>query len=246
MRYQMDYAPLLLFASVLGWTMLSQQFDRCSPWRGCSRPLPFSSSCGLRSSRSLSPCTHVPEPEAADARPASDAPLRVRADPGGAGLACPRLLHACPVCASDNERYLFHKLGVRFVRCRSCGLVYANPPAATEPSLLRRRRRRAAPPRSRSCALHRRPRQPRSHRRRPVPSDDRVRPRDEIVLAGRIITAAAPITSVGVTVPPRRRGSRSGHRVRRRRPDRRHISPRPSVLVLNELLEACTAGADRR
>ena len=35
----------------------------------------------------------------------------------------------CPVCETDNERYLFHKMGVRFVRCRSCGLVYANPPA---------------------------------------------------------------------------------------------------------------------
>ena len=37
----------------------------------------------------------------------------------------------CPVCQANNERYLFHKMGVRFVRCRSCGLVYANPPATT-------------------------------------------------------------------------------------------------------------------
>lgn len=33
----------------------------------------------------------------------------------------------CPVCASNVSRYLFHKRGVRFVRCLSCGLVYVNP-----------------------------------------------------------------------------------------------------------------------
>jgi hypothetical protein len=33
----------------------------------------------------------------------------------------------CPACQSDNARYLFHKTGVRFVRCAGCGLVYVNP-----------------------------------------------------------------------------------------------------------------------
>lgn len=34
---------------------------------------------------------------------------------------------ACSVCQVDNSRYLFHRVGVRFVRCRTCGSVYVNP-----------------------------------------------------------------------------------------------------------------------
>ncbi len=33
----------------------------------------------------------------------------------------------CAVCRQDNSVYLFHKTGVRFVRCRTCDLVYVNP-----------------------------------------------------------------------------------------------------------------------
>src|SRR5580693_3374112 len=33
----------------------------------------------------------------------------------------------CPACQSDNPAYLFHKTGVRFVRCGTCGMVYVNP-----------------------------------------------------------------------------------------------------------------------
>ena len=33
----------------------------------------------------------------------------------------------CPACHSQQQRYLFHRTGVRFVRCRACGLVYADP-----------------------------------------------------------------------------------------------------------------------
>jgi ribosomal protein S27E len=33
----------------------------------------------------------------------------------------------CPVCDSNVSGYLFHKRGVRFVRCFACGLVYVNP-----------------------------------------------------------------------------------------------------------------------
>ena len=35
----------------------------------------------------------------------------------------------CPACASDAERYLFHRRGARFVQCRTCSVVYVNPPA---------------------------------------------------------------------------------------------------------------------
>lgn len=33
----------------------------------------------------------------------------------------------CAVCRADNSEYLFHKVGVRFVRCRTCGLIYVSP-----------------------------------------------------------------------------------------------------------------------
>src|SRR6478752_5414153 len=35
----------------------------------------------------------------------------------------------CPACSADAERYLFHERGARFVQCRSCDVVYVNPPA---------------------------------------------------------------------------------------------------------------------
>jgi glycosyltransferase involved in cell wall biosynthesis len=33
----------------------------------------------------------------------------------------------CPECGSNAERYLFHRTGIRYVRCRICDLVYTNP-----------------------------------------------------------------------------------------------------------------------
>ncbi len=33
----------------------------------------------------------------------------------------------CPACQADTPTYLFHRTGVRFVRCTSCGAVYVNP-----------------------------------------------------------------------------------------------------------------------
>src|SRR2546429_656208 len=33
----------------------------------------------------------------------------------------------CPECGSKSERYLFHRTGIRFVRCGACDLVYTNP-----------------------------------------------------------------------------------------------------------------------
>jgi hypothetical protein len=33
----------------------------------------------------------------------------------------------CPACQGDTPSYLFTRAGVRFVRCASCGAVYANP-----------------------------------------------------------------------------------------------------------------------
>ena len=36
---------------------------------------------------------------------------------------------SCPACRADAERYLFHERGARFVQCRSCDVVFVNPPA---------------------------------------------------------------------------------------------------------------------
>ena len=36
---------------------------------------------------------------------------------------------SCPACRADAERYLFHESGARFVQCRSCDVVFVNPPA---------------------------------------------------------------------------------------------------------------------
>ena len=33
----------------------------------------------------------------------------------------------CPACQADSPRHLFHRAGVRFVRCAPCGAVYVNP-----------------------------------------------------------------------------------------------------------------------
>jgi len=33
----------------------------------------------------------------------------------------------CPACQADRGSYLFHRAGVRFVRCTACGAVYVNP-----------------------------------------------------------------------------------------------------------------------
>ncbi|HET9038145.1 MAG TPA: glycosyltransferase [Myxococcaceae bacterium] len=33
----------------------------------------------------------------------------------------------CPACQADRPSYLFHRAGVRFVRCTACGAVYVNP-----------------------------------------------------------------------------------------------------------------------
>jgi hypothetical protein len=33
----------------------------------------------------------------------------------------------CPVCQADHAEYLFHRTGVRFVRCTNCAMVYVTP-----------------------------------------------------------------------------------------------------------------------
>ena len=37
----------------------------------------------------------------------------------------------CTLCRADHSEYLFHRTGVRFVRCKTCGLVYVNPVGAS-------------------------------------------------------------------------------------------------------------------
>jgi hypothetical protein len=40
---------------------------------------------------------------------------------------------ACSVCGETGSEYLFFRAGVRFVRCKSCGLVYVSPVGAAGP-----------------------------------------------------------------------------------------------------------------
>ena len=40
----------------------------------------------------------------------------------------------CSVCQADHSQYLFHKTGIRFVRCTTCGMVYVNPVSDAGPN----------------------------------------------------------------------------------------------------------------
>ncbi len=40
----------------------------------------------------------------------------------------------CPVCRTDHSEYLFSNVGVRFVRCRTCAMVYVNPVTQAGPN----------------------------------------------------------------------------------------------------------------
>lgn len=151
----------------------------------------------------------------------------------------------CPVCASDSERYLFHKLGVRFVRCRSCGLVYANPPAAATRRYFdvdavgqhHRERDRQLFLDDLVAMTRRAADQFRAHRGRPA---------EQIVLAGRTLSGADDaLAAIGVTVA--HLDDDDADRVTTLAdvsPITRHIGPHTSVLVLNELLEACAGTSD--
>jgi ribosomal protein S27E len=41
---------------------------------------------------------------------------------------------SCPVCDEQRAEYLFNRVGVRFVRCRGCGLVYVSPVGGAGPN----------------------------------------------------------------------------------------------------------------
>lgn len=60
---------------------------------------------------------------------ASDEPLRFELAPTPAVLTARshNRFVVCPACQADAAGYLFHRAGVRFVRCTGCGAVYVNP-----------------------------------------------------------------------------------------------------------------------
>src|SRR5512140_567816 len=64
-------------------------------------------------------------------RPAatSDEPLRLEfaTTPAVAAARSHNRYVACPACQRDTASYLFHRAGVRYVRCAGCGAVYVNP-----------------------------------------------------------------------------------------------------------------------
>jgi Glycosyl transferase family 2 len=151
----------------------------------------------------------------------------------------------CPVCGADQERYLFHKLGNRYVSCQICGVVYANPPMAAAWESLdvdrdgqhSRARDRELYRKFQSSMMdfgseqfeHRRGRAPR-----------------EVVLVGRTLDPndISPVEASGrviarLTEEEARRTCEDGDAS----PIARHIGDRTDVLVLNEVLEACPSSA---
>lgn len=68
-------------------------------------------------------------------RPRTDEPLRFEF-PLTAAVTTARShkrFVACPACQADVPKYLFHRTGVRFVRCAACSAIYVNP-AREQPS----------------------------------------------------------------------------------------------------------------
>jgi len=61
---------------------------------------------------------------------ADDRSLEFQPTPAVAASRSRRQFVPCPACQADAPRYLFHNVGVRFVRCGACDMVYVNP--ATE------------------------------------------------------------------------------------------------------------------
>jgi hypothetical protein len=150
----------------------------------------------------------------------------------------------CPVCDADNERYLFHKLGVRFVRCRSCGLVYANPPAtASRPYFDVIAAGQHERPKDRAlfdaevADIVKEAAAQFERRRGRTPRD--------IVLVGRVLddtatpTGARAVKVIRFGLDETERLSRDGDVG----PILQHLDEATDVLILNEVLEACPRGA---
>src|SRR3569832_953662 len=57
----------------------------------------------------------------------SDARLEFTPTPAVAAARSHNRYAVCPACQRDVPKYLFHRAGVRFVRCASCDAVYVNP-----------------------------------------------------------------------------------------------------------------------
>src|SRR3569623_2066191 len=57
----------------------------------------------------------------------SDARLEFTPTPAVAAARSHNRYAVCPACQRDVPKYLFHRAGVRFVRCASCDAVYGNP-----------------------------------------------------------------------------------------------------------------------
>ena len=57
----------------------------------------------------------------------SDVRLEFTPTPAVAAARSHNRYAVCPACQRDVPKYLFHRAGVRFVRCASCDAVYVNP-----------------------------------------------------------------------------------------------------------------------
>jgi hypothetical protein len=152
---------------------------------------------------------------------------------------------ACPVCDADSERYLFTKTGARFVRCRSCGLVYANPPPTTDRNYFD----------VDAAGQHERPADRALFQTELTEiiesavrafENRRAQPVRQVVLAGRTLSdgpdgpaGVGELRVVRMDAAEVERLTSAGDVA----PIRAQITESTDVLVLNEVLEACARGS---
>jgi hypothetical protein len=149
---------------------------------------------------------------------------------------------SCASCGSDHSTYLFTKVGVRFVRCRACGLAYANPIAQHATNYFDvANMGQYATERERDLAV-----QDFGQFLERIASEyERCegRPARSIVLFGRFLPEFRQAVGEGATldvVPIDDPAFREMHRASSIDFARQALSRAPDVVVLNELLEACS------
>jgi ribosomal protein S27E len=148
----------------------------------------------------------------------------------------------CTLCRSDHSAYLFHRVGVRFVRCQNCGLVYVNPAGGTAINYFdMERHARLVTPHDRRLAVRDFERFLRELGR--VHEQKRQRRIGRALLLGRSLPEFADVDaarSLGLRPIPiddeRFQSLALDSELAWAAPE---FSPAPDVLILNELLEAC-------
>jgi Glycosyl transferase family 2 len=149
---------------------------------------------------------------------------------------------SCAACGSDQSTYLFHKVGVRFVRCKACGLAYANPVAQHAVNYFDiARMQQYQTERERQLCVNDFDRCLESIAREFERSAER--PARSVLVLGRYLPEFARARSSGPVVqvaPADDDAFREMHRASSIDFARAALERGPDIVVLNELLEACS------